>query len=344
MQHASAVSKAYTGPTVPVRLRFAALHAAWGKVRRGKRPSSNHLAFASRWLDALQTLHQQLRAGTWLPRRTVSFVVRHWLVVQLERLYEPLFIHDSYANRADKRSHAAVDRLHAFMRQRNGRGWFLQLDVHNFFNSIHRPTLYAQLKHRIAKHTARAARPAGNTAARSLLDQPVQEWCANPAAAAQVPPHKRLRNAPTGCGLPIGNLTSQFFANVYLNELDQFVKHTLKARHYVRYVDDFVLLADDAATLQRWQADISQYLQDRLRLRLKTEHHLAPLEQGVDFLGYVLRPSPRRWPICSTCWPAIGATLPTHAACGCAMRWCSALAGCARCFTSTRRATWRRAG
>ncbi len=64
VQHASAVSKAYTGPTVPVRLRFAALHAAWGKVRRGKRPSSNHLAFASRWLDALQTLHQQLRAGT----------------------------------------------------------------------------------------------------------------------------------------------------------------------------------------------------------------------------------------------------------------------------------------
>lgn len=298
-------ANAYTGPAVPVRLSFAALHAAWGKARRGKRPSANHLAFASRWLSALQTLHQQLRAGIWLPRRTVSFVVRHpkireihaphfadrvvhhWLVAQLETLYEPIFIHDSYANRAGKGSHAAVDRLQAFMRQRNGRGWFLQLDVHNFFNSIHRPTLYRCLDARI--HPAKELR----SLCHKLLAQPVQEWCADPAAAARVPPHKRLRNAPAGCGLPIGNLTSQFFANVYLNELDQFVKHSLKVKHYVRYVDDFVLLASDAATLRQWHAQIAQFLQDRLRLRLKDEHHLAPLAQGVDFLGYDLRPSHR---------------------------------------------------
>lgn len=316
MQHVSADSKAYTGPSVPVRLPFAALHAAWGKARQGKRPSANHLRFASRWLDSLQHLHQQLRAGTWLPRRTVSFVVRHpktreihapsfadrvvhhWLVAQLELLYEPIFIHDSYANRASKGSHAAVDRLQAFMRQRNGQGWFLQLDVHNFFNSIHRPTLYALLKHRLGKAQQRGGlgvrhADALQSLCHKLLAQPVQEWCSDPIAAAQVPPHKRLRNAPAGSGLPIGNLTSQFFANVVLNELDQFVKHTLKAQHYVRYVDDFVLLADTSAQLQQWHAQIACFLSARLRLRLKDEHHLAPMAQGVDFLGYVLRPSYR---------------------------------------------------
>lgn len=235
--------KAYAGPAVPVRLRLVALHAAWCKARRGKRPSANHLAFASRWLHGLQTLHQQLRAGTWLPRRTVSFVVRHpktreihapdfsdrvvhhWLVPQLEALYEPVFIHDSYANRAGKGSHAAVDRLHGFMRQRNGQGWFLQLDVHNFFNSIHRPTLYALLKHRLGKAQQRGQLVPAHAAA-------LQSLC-----------HK--------------------------------------------------LLAPDAADLRQWHAQIAQFLHARLRLRLKDEHRLAPLAQGVDFLGYVLYPSHR---------------------------------------------------
>ena len=321
----------YSGPSVPVRLRFVALYAAWRLARRGKRPSANHLAFASRWLDALQILHQQLRAGTWLPRRTVSFVVshpktreihapdfadrvvHHWLVPQLEALYEPIFIHDSFANRAGKGSHAAVNRLQAFMRQRNGRGYYLQLDIHNFFNSIHRATLYGFLKHRIAKNTATPianlphphARPttakglnrshglALQSLCHKLLAQPAPELCVNPAAAAMVPPHKRLRNAPVGYGLPIGNLTSQFFANVYLNALDQFVKHTLKVRHYVRYVDDFVLLADTPEQLCQWHQQITQFLHTRLRLRLKDGHRLASLQHGVDFLGYVIYPQHR---------------------------------------------------
>lgn len=126
-----------------------------------------------------------------------------------------------------------------------------------------------------------------------LLVQPAPEWCVNPAAVAMVPPHKRLRNAPVGYGLPIGNLTSQFFANVYLNALDQFVKHTLKVRHYVRYVDDFVLLADTPEQLCQWHQQIKQFLHTGLRLRLKDGHRLAPLQHGVDFLGYVIYPQHR---------------------------------------------------
>ncbi len=105
-------------------------------------------------------------------------------------------------------------------------------------------------------------------------------------AAARLPAHKRLANARPGCGLPVGNLTNQFFANVYLNALDQFVKHTLKCRHYLRYVDDFVLLAKDRDQLRQWQVQIEQFLIDSLRLKLKEGSRLEPLCQGIDFLGY----------------------------------------------------------
>lgn len=301
---------------VPVPCTLVACHAAWVLARRGKKPSANQLAFTSRWLDHLQTLHQQLRAGTWVPHRTVSFVVKrpktreihapdfadrvvhHLLVPRLERLWEPVFIHDSYANRAGKGSHAAVDRLQAFMRQRNGQGWFLQLDIHNFFNSIHRPTLYAQLKQRIVKCTGPKLPVTHAVALQSLchklLAHSVKETTRNPLAAQQVPPHKRLCNAQPGCGLPIGNLTSQFFANVYLNALDQFVKHQIKVRHYVRYVDDFVLMADSPEQLQSWQVQIEDFLASQLRLRIKADALLAPLGQGVDFLGYEVWATHRR--------------------------------------------------
>lgn len=181
----------------------------------------------------------------------------------------------------------------------SGDGWYLQLDIHNFFNSIHRPTLYELLCQRLAKVEQKGKIPPAHALAlrslcHKLLARKVTEYVRDPVAAALLPPHKRLANAPAACGIPVGNLTSQFFANVYLNELDQFVKHTLKCRHYVRYVDDFILLADNAAQLQRWQVQLSDFLQSRLRLRLKDEIRLQPLSQGVDFLGYRVFTSYRR--------------------------------------------------
>lgn len=299
---------------IPVPISFAACHAAWLKARRGKRPSANQLRFDAHWLDNLLALHDSLRSGQWQPARTVSFVVQHpkvreihapafadrivhhLLVARLEKFYEPIFIHDSYANRQGKGSHAAVDRLQQFMRQRNdkkGQGWFLQLDIHNYFNTIHRPTLYAMLCKRLAQMQSRRVLPASHALAlRSLchkiLAEKVTENVRDPHAAAQLPPHKRLCNSAAGCGLSVGNLTSQFFANVYLNALDQFVKHTLKVKHYVRYVDDFVLLADTQAQLESWKQQISLFLEQTLQLSLKVDSKLAPIAQGVDFLGYVV--------------------------------------------------------
>lgn len=108
---------------------------------------------------------------------------------------------------------------------------------------------------------------------------------------AALPPHKSLFHAQPFCGLPIGNLTSQFFANVYLNALDQFVKHELKCRYYLRFVDDFVLLAESAEQLQEWQGAITRFLAEKLALTLNPRAtRLAPASGGVDFAGFIVRP------------------------------------------------------
>ena len=102
-----------------------------------------------------------------------------------------------------------------------------------------------------------------------------------------VPPEKSLFNAVDGKGLPIGNLTSQFFANVYLNELDQFIKHVLKIKYYVRYVDDFVIMHEDKEQLRTWLSKIKEFLLEKLGVMLKNEVKVAPLSNGINFLGYV---------------------------------------------------------
>jgi hypothetical protein len=107
----------------------------------------------------------------------------------------------------------------------------------------------------------------------------------------RIPPHKSLYHAPPGIGLPIGSLSSQFFANVYLNELDQYVKHQLKVRAYVRYVDDFVILADSPEVLVAQMRQISAFLQDRLHLQLHPHKTVIQrANQGLDFLGSVIFP------------------------------------------------------
>jgi RNA-directed DNA polymerase len=112
-----------------------------------------------------------------------------------------------------------------------------------------------------------------------------------PARLALVPPHKSLLNQPAHLGLPIGNLSSQFFANVYLDVLDQHVKHQLRARHYVRYVDDFVLLHEDPAWLNAAHAEIRAFLPRELGLHLNdSKTILQPIARGVDMVGHVIKP------------------------------------------------------
>lgn len=113
----------------------------------------------------------------------------------------------------------------------------------------------------------------------------------DPQRLALIPPHKSLFNQDADHGLPIGNLSSQFFANIYMNVLDQHVKHIIGARHYIRYVDDFVLLHDSPQWLNAARREIEQLLADRLALRLNPKKTvLQPIARGIDFAGQVIRP------------------------------------------------------
>ena len=106
-----------------------------------------------------------------------------------------------------------------------------------------------------------------------------------------MPPHKQLTNQPSHLGLPIGNLSSQFFANVYLNALDQRVKHQIGARRYVRHVDDFILLHESPQWLNAALADIDAFLPEVLHARLNpSKTILQPVDRGVDFVGHVIKP------------------------------------------------------
>lgn len=315
-----------SGRTPPPVAPFG-LHALWRAYRacrKGKRTSRDTQAYEANLLDKLvnsrDALAKPLSQGGWRPSRTFSFVVsrpklreihaapfadrvvHHVLVDRLARLYEPVFIHDSYANRVGKGTHAAVERLQGFMRQASAGGsqpaFALQLDIANFFNSIHRPTLFRLLQHRVARAVRASKIEIAEASAlqdhcRALLSADPTVGVrrrGSPRVFEQVPPHKRLGGQGPARGLPIGNLTSQFFANVYLNELDQFVKHQLKAQWYVRYVDDFVLLHPDPAQLLAWRSQIDAFLAERLSLKLKALAEPHPLQQGTDFLGYVTRP------------------------------------------------------
>ncbi len=289
------------------------LHTAWREARRGKKPSRNQLQLEFFWMDNLLSLQQALNAGAWRPLPPTCFVakqpkareihapdfadrvVHHWLVPQLEQIYEPVFIFDSFSNRLGKGTHAAVSRLQSFVREvesGQGDGYYLQLDVRNFFNSIHRPTLWTILKARMERCAVplAAQRAAHALLRHSPLDPGVIQ-ASTEAERSRIPDHKKLVNAGPGCGIAIGNLSSQFFANVYLNELDQFVKHELKAQRYIRYVDDFVLAHQSREQLQKWQQRIETFLSERLRLELKPGAKLATISSGIDFLGYIVRPT-----------------------------------------------------
>lgn len=224
-------------------------------------------------------------------------MVHHVLVGALERDWERRFIHDSYACRKGKGTHRAVQRLQTFMRRvtHNGTrpGYALQLDIQGFFfniDKVDKAILYDLVARRIDDDALRLL-------ARTIIFHDCTQnviFKGNRALWRHIPPHKTLFGTGNVRGLPIGNLSSQFFSNVYLNELDQFAKHHLKIRHYLRYSDDFVLVHDNPAQLLAWRKALAAFLEDRLHLRL-TKPLVRPrlICNGVDFLGYVVRPDYR---------------------------------------------------
>ncbi len=218
-------------------------------------------------------------------------IVHHLIVRRLEPIWEPCFIHDSYACRVEKGTHAAVNRLRSFMgkvtRSQKRPAYYMQLDIRSFFMSIDKAILFALLKRKITDPDLL------DLTEKVIFHDPTQDYVlkGDPSLLDKVPPHKSLFHVGPDKGLPIGNLTSQFFANLYLNELDQFVKHGLRCRFYLRYVDDFILLDPSPDRLMAWRDQIREFLAQRLRLELKNDGVLRRVSDGADFLGYIVRPN-----------------------------------------------------
>lgn len=217
-------------------------------------------------------------------------VVHHVLVDYLERIYEPIFIHDSYACRKDKGTHAAIMRLQNFLRKvsKNGRvkAYYLQLDIKDFFTSIDKSILFTLIKKKVINYDILWL------AAKIIFHDPTERFILRDRenVMRHIPSNKSLFGKDNKKGLPIGNLISQFFANVYMNELDQFIKHSLKARFFIRYVDDFILLSRDKDELLGWRNRINDFLGEYLGLTLHSKRvKLQPISNGVDFLGYIVR-------------------------------------------------------
>jgi len=303
---------------------------AYHKARKSKRGKPNVATFELNWEQHLLRLEAELASGLWQPgpyhafwihdpkKRLISAapfpdrIVHHAVCQVIEPLFEPAFIFDSYACRPRsvgfqpaaltateavpdraagwkptlrgvvhvKGTHAAVDRYTEFSRKNR---YVLKCDVRRFFPSIDHQLLLELLARKIGCRRTLELLSLIVTSS-NPQEQVVQYFPGDDLFT----PHERRR------GLPIGNLTSQFFANVYLNPFDHFVKEELGCRCYIRYCDDFVIFGDDKRELGR----TAERLADRLSaVRLKLHERkcqVRRVDEGVDFLGYRIWPTHRR--------------------------------------------------
>jgi RNA-directed DNA polymerase len=288
---------------------FHDLVQAWKDCRANKRNTASALAFEDRLERNLLDLHAELCSGQYRPGRSICFVitrpkprevwaaefrdriVHHLLYNRIASRFHARFVANSCACIPGRGTLYAAERLEHSVRSIT-QNWsrpafYLKCDLANFFVAIDKLVLREQ----IAQHVPEAW---WMGLAETILfhDPRADVDVRGPAKLlARVPVHKSLFNAPPRTGLPIGNLSSQFFANIHLNALDQFAKHQVGARHYVRYVDDFILLHESAAWLSQARQRIEAWLPERLGAHLNPRKTiLQPIERGIDFVGHVIRP------------------------------------------------------
>lgn len=255
------------------------LRLAYSRARSGKRMSTGHLLFKEHQESNLMAIRAMLEAGTYRVSPYASFrifepkereimalpffdrVIQHALVNIVGPIFEGIFLPCSYACRDGRGTHAAVIEAQATMRRliREDRGpvWCLKMDFSKYFASIARAVLHREIQRKVS---------CGPTL--RLIEEitPV-----------------------TGRGLPIGNLTSQLWANLYGHIWDRWLVHDLRIRNIFRYMDDTIILSHDREALARLKNEASQFLSDVLKLRF-SKWSLTPVERGIPFLGF------RIWP------------------------------------------------
>ncbi len=281
----------------PQFANFNALRLAARKAVLGKRKKPGASAFIANAERELLRLEKQLQDGSYMPGRYVEIlvkepkerrvsaapfrdrVVHHALCAVIFPVFEPGFIANTFANRTGKGTHRAIE---SYERYRDRHTHVLRADVFRYFPSIDHAILKAEFRRRIGCE-------------RTLWLMDIIVDGSNPQEAVELhfpgddlfAPYQRRR------GLPIGNLTSQFFANLYLNGFDHWATEVLRAP-YVRYVDDFALFHDDPAVLAEWRGRIDRYFEGR-RLKLHPRKTvILPTTEPSQFLGFVLAPGGKR--------------------------------------------------
>lgn len=289
--------------------------AASATLSRGRRFRGEGAAFKFNLEKEVLRLHAQLVAGRYRHGRYRLFtvldpkvriiaaatvkdrVLHHAVQDVIEPRLDEMFIHDSYACRRGKGTQRALDRAHAFLRScRYG----LHLDVKGYFQNIDHEILKTLLRRYVADERALALieRIVNSTDDLARAGSAATSVSSVAPAAGQLEfdldPCHGARAVGRIRGLPLGNLTSQFFANLYLNELDQYVKHQLKVRCYVRYMDDMLMFATEKAPLIEWEKAIRDFARRKLLLELHPAGGPRPVRRGIGFLGFRLFPGYRK--------------------------------------------------
>jgi RNA-directed DNA polymerase len=279
---------------------WANLELAYRTASRGKRGREATARFELYLADHLLDLESDLRDQTYKPGKYASFhihepkrrlisaapfrdrVVHHALCNVTIPYFERQFIPDSYANRTGKGTHRAIDSAQHFSHHYP---YVLQCDIKQFFPSID----HAILKTELMKFLP-------DDSVFWLIERILQSGCGVLSEEYDMAyfPGDDLLAVERPRGLPIGNLTSQWWANCYLNPFDQFVKRELGCRAYLRYVDDFLLFSESKTQLWEWRSCLIKRL-ERYRMTIHEENSLArPTEKGFPFLGFIVFPDHRR--------------------------------------------------
>ena len=184
-------------------------------------------------------------------------IVHHAILNIMKPIWDKIFIYDVYSSIKGKGIHAAIDRLRSFLRNEKDTRYCLQFDISKFYPSVDHQIMMERLEHKIK--------------------DPDLLWLLND-----------IVNSPEGDkGIPIGNYTSQYFANVYLNKFDHWIKHDLGIDYYIRYADDGVILSGSKKKLHGIKDAIEKYLGENLELSLNPKTQVYPVDdRGIDFLGY----------------------------------------------------------
>jgi len=265
------------------------LLSAWKEFKKGKGNRFDVGEFELRLMDNILELRSDLINHTYKhggyqafnvcdpkPRNIHKAGVRDRILHRaiyriLYPFFDRIFVSDSFSCRNNKGTHKAINRFRDFAykvsKNNTQNCWVLKCDIKKFFASI---------DHKILLDILRVYIPDGDII--WVLEKIIESFS----------------SVRVGVGLPLGNLTSQLFANIYMNELDNFVKHKLKAKYYIRYADDFVFLSEDKDWLAGILNSIGDFLNDNLKLDLHPNKiFIKTLNSGVDFLGYVLLPHHR---------------------------------------------------